>query len=357
MQTSVLEDSQSALALMRGALRDGAAFEDEYPLVFGADAPGRVVAVRGEDESIIGACATLVRELVFPGGRLATGLIGSVCTREDQRGRGVASAVLRRAESELAAAGAALSILWADEPDFYTRRGYQQFGAELDFALPRALAKRLPQVAGVREITEDDLGRVHELYEAGSSRVARSKSETRALLFAPGVKVRVHEAGGVVDAYACYERGGDLERVVHEWCGEAKGVLACVRSWLEPLGEGDAIFLMAPGTDSAVASELRALEAPSAQGILGMAKVIDEGRLLDELCAAAADPITFQSLSGGLWRVVGRGGVVELTRERLLHLVLPPAGDRSALEAFENVLGVSFPGLPRAAFLWGLDSI
>ena len=356
MRGQVVASPGPALDVMRDSLRGGAAFEDEYPLVFGAGFPGSFVVVE-DDRGAAGGCAFLHRTLQFPAGSLDVGLIGSVCTREDRRGRGIASGVLRDAEAELASKGAALAILWAEDADFYTRRGYQAFGAEIDFAVPFSLLDRLPTSSRAREARDSDAEWIHALYEQHEARARRSLAETRALLGVPGMQVRVHETAGVVDAYACYERGEDLSRVVHEWAGSADGVLACMREWLAAVDADEAIFLMSPCASSELVQRLEALGAPSSVGVLGMAKVLDAERLLDEMCAAASDPITFQSLEGGSWRVVGRGGVVELTRERILDLVLPPGGDRTALGAFENILGVTFPGLPRMPFLWGLDSI
>jgi len=76
------------------------------------------------------ACAQIFpRELRVRAGdalaRVSVGGIGSVFTRPEARGGGVASAVLERAIAEMRARGMALSVLFAELHDFYGRLGWQ----------------------------------------------------------------------------------------------------------------------------------------------------------------------------------------------------------------------------------------
>ncbi|MCB9916272.1 MAG: GNAT family N-acetyltransferase [Planctomycetes bacterium] len=354
MKTVVRARPGDALGVMRRALRGGAPLEAEYPLVFGADAAGSFV-VAEEAGAAAAGCAVLVRELVLPGGRLRVGLIGSVCTDADRRGRGLASAVLLRAEAELAAAGCALALLWADDAEFYERRGYAEVGAERDYLLEPELASHLPACAGVRDASGGDLTRLHELYAGHTTRVERSAAESVALYTVPGMRVVVRERDGEVDAYACLGRGGDLHGVVHEWAGDAEGVLACVRALLEPRDEP--LFLMAPVTASELSARLDALGAPSALGVLGMGKPLDGARLVDELCAAADVPLVWTACGGERWRLEGPAGASELDIDQLVACVLAPRAERHRLDELEAALGVRFGALPRTPFVWGLDSI
>lgn len=58
------------------------------------------------------------------GGELPLGGIGSVFTRPEARGRGLAGALLARAEADLRARGVPLAMLFAGPVDFYARRGW-----------------------------------------------------------------------------------------------------------------------------------------------------------------------------------------------------------------------------------------
>jgi GNAT superfamily N-acetyltransferase len=356
---SVSEEVGDALALMEQALRGGEPLAAEYPLVFSEGASGRFI-IAEESGQVGSTCAILERELLMPGGRLRIGLIGAVSTDEAQRGRGLASAVLERAEAELSSRGCAFSILWADDASFYHKRGYRQIGAETDYALPVDLLPALPSVDGVRKATVQDFDELHRQYTAHECRVDRSLEDSRVLFATPGMSVLVHESNGMVDGYACYERGQDLKNVIHEWAGAPEGVLACARVWLEALakqGRHDALYLMAPAPAGPLGTLLTELGAPSAQGVLGMAKLLDAEAMLDELCLCASRPLVFQTLREDSWRVIGPGGTVDLDREQMLPLIFAPAGDRSEIERVQNILGIELSSLPRTPFLWGLDSI
>jgi len=72
------------------------------------------------------ACVQLFprRVRIAGGGELLLGGIGSVFTRPEARGRGLAGALLARAEADLRARGVPLGMLFAGPVDFYARRGW-----------------------------------------------------------------------------------------------------------------------------------------------------------------------------------------------------------------------------------------
>jgi GNAT superfamily N-acetyltransferase len=359
MKLNVSETPGSALRVMEEALRGGEPLASEFPLVFGEDSQALFITA-GEELQVHSACAVLVRDLITPAGGLRVGLIGSVSTAEEERGRGLASAVLERAERELAERGCALSLLWAEDARFYERRGYQEVSAERDFVLTVEQAKDLPGTEGVRPATAEDYDRMHQLYRAHSRRVERSAAESEKLFATPGMRVLVHEERGSLDAYACYERGGDLAQVVHEWAGSTPGVLSCVRSLLEEpscVAAGGALYLMAPADAGALGAALDELSAPSVCGILGMAKLLRPEALLTPLCESASRKLEVRQQRPDSWELAGPSGSVELCASELLQLVLAPRAERHAVQRVEACLGLELHGLPWTPFVWGLDSI
>jgi N-acetylglutamate synthase-like GNAT family acetyltransferase len=359
MKVVVGDDAGGALELMESVLRQGGELAADYPLVFGAQKRGKIVAVN-EADRVLSACALLEQELVQPGGRVRIGMIGSVATAPDARGRGLASAVLERAEKELRVSGCLLSLLWADSPEFYTRRGYSAIGAERDFVLEIELADRLPVTCETRAASESDHGRLHELYSSQELRVERLRSESAQLYQAPGMKVLVAEAGGRVIGYVCLGRGADLAGVVHEWAGSPEGVLNCLGSLLRACrnsAESGPLFLMSPGRSTPVSAALEGLGARSAMGSLGMGKLLNPGEAAATVARAADRPIDWSWGPGG--ECVLRAGTrsMELTSEDLISALFPARGERSIIEAIENGLEASLESLPCKAFLWGLDSI
>lgn len=362
MSVTIRDCAAHSEDLMRTVLRDGAPIAEEYPLIFRPEFSGRVVTLEEPGSGALATCALLVREARAGETRFRMGLIGSVATDPEHRGRGHASRVLARAEEEAAQAGCVCTLLWADEPGFYERRGYSPIGTEIDAVLTDADLRSLPEPTGVREARTQDGPRLHELYSGHSSRLERSLPEMQALLEIPGMStlVRTGSDGLLACAYACVGRGADLHNVVHEWGGPVDDVLALLRAHLErrPASERE-LFVMLPPCARQLASALDGIGIPCATGILGMAKLVN--------VEAAAE--LFSTFLGGLGvvsalttdppylEVRGPEGTHRLTAPETLLALLAPQGDRAFPRVIEDSTGLSLPVLPLAPFVWGLDSI
>ena len=355
------EQRGRALALMERVMREGAPIAPEYPLCFDERFPGRVLATE-EDGRVVSACALLVRDFACGSRSVRVGLIGSVCTAPEARGRGLASALLRRAEEELASEGCVLAMLWADDARFYEERGWSPIGAEVDFALEPAHEARLPGSAGLRAAAPDDRGAIHRLYTLQRERVERSPQETAALLAAPGMETLVLQRERDVVAYSCLGRGKDFARTIHEWSGSERDVLALVREHMRRArsrGEGGATFLITPATASGLHERLRGLGANWSEGVLAMGKLLQpEGAAA--LLAELAGPEASISVDGGAGAGVsltGPSGSVELSAEELLGLLVPARGRRHGIDPVARATGLALSELPLPLFAWGLDSI
>ena len=218
MNVAVTQQDACALELMERVLRNGNSLAPEYPLVFGDEAPGRLVVCE-ENGEVRSTCAILDRDLVTAHASIRAGMIGSVSTHPDHRGKGYASRVLDQAEDELRESGCMFSLLWADDPAFYAKRGYVEIGAENDFLLDVSSLSKLPPCDDVRPIEERDIQQVHSLYARHPERVERTAQETASLIFSPGMEVLVRENAGQVVGYSCLGRGDDMRGVIHEWGG------------------------------------------------------------------------------------------------------------------------------------------
>lgn len=254
--------------MMTSVLRPGGDLSLEYPLVFDEGGAGDLFALT-EGEEVLSACAVLERELIYPGGRARAGFIGSVATRADARGRGCATQLLGEVERLLKGHGCEHALLWADDPNFYQRRGYRLDGREIDYLVSEIPSTELDPSLNVRSFLSGDEDRLHELYTRHGARVGRSAQETASLLLCPEMKVLVATRGEQVVAYACFGRGADLAGVVHEWGGCPEGVLSCLDALLE---QADSLFLMAPGAAGPMGELLEVCGAIRAEGRLGMVK-------------------------------------------------------------------------------------
>lgn len=344
---------------MEEALRGGAAIAPDYPLVFSPQGSGEVI-VASEGAEVLSTCALLERDLLYPGGSIRVGLIGSVSTAEHARGRGLASAVLEHAEGVLRQRGCLFALLWADAPEFYIYRGYGALGSERDYALTTSLVQGLPSSEFVRVATADDHETLHELYQTQELRVGRSAVESAMLYRTPGMQVLVAAPEGVPAAYLCQGRGGDLQGVVHEWAGAPQGVLSCLRSLLEhrrAVGDESPLFLMSPDVPNAVTAHLDRLSAPNAPGALGMGKLLDCERAAESVALASTEPLEWELQASGSCLLRVGTHRAELTPESLASLLMPARGDRSWIRSVESKLATRLVGLPWDSFLWGLDSI
>ncbi len=331
-------------------------FASEYPLVFDPSFHGSLIGLEAEDE-IVSACAILPRDLVLNGWLMRVGMIGTVATAEEQRGKGYAGQLLREAEKNLFCEGAVLSILWADDAAFYEKKGYIPIGCEVDYALSITDAVKLPTSEGVRWMETRDHAAMHALYVRHSHRVDRTLAETSTLLHGPEISGLVREENGEVVGYALMGRGQDLQGVVHEWAGSSTHVLACLRAYLDNLSEGsDSIFLMCPVTAVDLRKDLLDLEIPAIEGVLAMARVLDM-QAMAKIYQRFGDPRLRTAADEEALRLTGPKGSIVLDRRQALLGTCPPQGNRSLLEVIEKETGIRFDGMPLSPFIWGLDSI
>jgi GNAT superfamily N-acetyltransferase len=362
-RTQVAREVQQAHALMERVLRHGRAttLAAEYPLVFDPRFGGRLVGVM-EHGDVRSACATLVRELVFGGARLRVGLIGSVATEPDWRGRGLATRALDAAEAQLARDGCVAAVLWADDPSFYAKRGYREFGWEIDCLIPASALAGVASDPRARAAAPDDAAAIHRCYTRHASRVDRTPQETAALLGSPGMDTLVLQRERDVAAYACLGRGADFSGTVHEWGGETDDVLALLAEFARRArtrGHDAPLALIAPPSAAHLLEQLASLDAQFFQGVLALGKVLlaDElGELLDRF--AAPWRVERDSRNDARSALVLRGerGARELSGAEALTTLFPARGERGELERLERELGGSV-ALPQCPFLWGLDSI
>lgn len=351
-------DVEGPLALMERVFEAEGQLAREYPLVFGSGFGGRLVALEDGSE-VRSSCAMLPRQLVLPGAQLAVGLIGSVATQKDQRGRGLAGQVLGQAERWLAEQGCLFALLWAEDPRFYLARGYRPIGCELDAVVDSAVAARLPSGANTRPMAAADADAVHAHYTAQPYRSARSLRETVALLACPGMRVLVAEREGEVAAYVCLGRGRDLANVVHEWGGDSSLVLALIQSAFHISG-AEHVVVMGADHGSSVFDGLTSSGAQVHRGYLGLAKPLS-GSLsaMAELLVAVGGGEFRLEVEGKVQRCrwMGPKGSMPLDATELLDVLAGPRGASGLLDRARVITGLGAENLPLKPFLWGLDSI
>ncbi len=348
---------EAALNLMEQVLREGRPMAREYPLIFESNGTGRVETLEENDE-VVSTCAWIDRTLATPTADVPVAFIGSVATSPSIRGRGLGSRVLAEALTKAKNQGAALSLLWADEPEWYQARGWIPFGTENVFVIEHGNAILLPEPTGVRAATDADVEAIHTLYSSHASRTLRIKEETESLLRIPNMQIYVCERDGAVVGYACMGRGEDLQHVIHEWGGAPEGVLPVVSQlWAKSRNECDRIFIMVPESEGDIRAFFKFVKAEGAQGVLAMAHLGSTEAMASTFNSVFPEGVTAKAVSDEAIDVTGPKGTLRLTNHEILLALCPPRGDRRVVDVLEQEVGTAIPNLPVSPFVWGLDSI
>ena len=255
--------------------------------------------------------------------------------------------------------GAAIALLWADDPLWYQSRGWIPFGTERVHAVEDAWAFLLPDPTDVRSGSAADAAGIHALYEQHPSRVARTEDETRALLGVPAMRIAVCERDGEIVGYACMGRGEDLMNVVHEWGGQPDASLASLSQlWRD--ADAERAFLMLGETDVDLAAYFSFVKAPGATGSLAMARIANIDALAQVFRDALPTEVNVtvpEDTDAPTLDLRAPSGAIRLPGHEILLAMCPPNGDRRVTDVVEQELGLALHALPLKPFVRGLDGI
>ncbi|SMF89553.1 Predicted N-acetyltransferase YhbS [Paenibacillus uliginis N3/975] len=179
-------------------------FEPGISHSYGAfDAEGKVTAFMGLVPFTIRTEAAMLK----------TFSIGSVCTDPDSRGKGLAGELLNQCKAHAERSGASL-IFISGARSLYTRAACRHFGRAMQYRLtPQDTLQLKGKLQGpyqVREMTPDDIFKVHGLIEKRTAAYVSSANELDKLLGASAFsnvirleqKVLVAEQNGTLVAFA-----------------------------------------------------------------------------------------------------------------------------------------------------------
>lgn len=144
------------------------------------------VWVAEADGRLVSTVQVFPRRLQVRGAAIPTGGIGSVYTRDDARGKGVASRLLERAVRDMRERGMELSLLFAARMPFYRHLGWHCWPMQRELLRPGA-GFAPPEAAAARPFeAARDLEEVAQLHARAARRLAgvatRSPAEWRASL-------------------------------------------------------------------------------------------------------------------------------------------------------------------------------
>jgi GNAT superfamily N-acetyltransferase len=243
----------------------------------------RIVLVDGEPVSLAGF---LVRDMVVPGARLRAACIGSVCTLERWRGRGLAASLMEDAVSHAVKWGASVALISGGR-GLYRRMGCIDAGL---YRVVRAGATGGEGPADVREWSDSDLPRMRELHDEEPVRFERTSKEMRLALQTSLLQCRparswVSWEQGRGAAYLCVEGSNDVSGPgvlqAREIAGSRRAVLRAAPVVLRQMA-ASVLEIETTASDAAMA-EAAAGMSVSPMGFHGTVKVIDPAALFRSL--------------------------------------------------------------------------
>ena len=222
--------------------------------------------------------------------------IGSVCTRDEYRGRGLAARLVDDCMSAAGAQGASL-VLVSGGRGLYRRMGCIDAGLFTVVRVERN--SRLTRVSfSAREWTEADLPDLEALHRQEPVRFVRAPGEMRRLLGTGAVHARpgrtwVARVGERTAAYLCVEgpdaKTGPGVLVAREVGGSREAVLAAAGRIIDVTGaECLDIEVPASDTETRLLAETAGCECRTT-GMHGTLKIIDPAVFLETRTMAAED--------------------------------------------------------------------
>lgn len=212
-----------------------------WPQLYRSDGDGSFYAVF-EGEEMVSHCATRIVQARSGTVLVPCGLLGSVATAPERRGRGLATAALEAALTDLDR-NVDHVLLWAENPTLYERLGFAPSCQETILVLAR---RPHPELDGCRPMRIEDHAAVAALHATKPMRIERGVHEMSGLLTTPGMQALVRERDGKVVAYACCGKGADLHGTWHEFGGEGVEVASLLQAGMHLLGQTEASLILPP---------------------------------------------------------------------------------------------------------------
>lgn len=274
-----------------------------------------------EDGRIASHVAIIPLEIFVDGSVLKVGGIGQVATKEEYRGRGFASTILKHCLLKMQDKGYALSLLWGLR-DRYGRFGWELGGKQYMYNLTqRSLPFLNPKAAEIRPYKEalSDLEKIMGIHDREPLRVVRSKTRYKSLLNLPTGEVWLSKTDDEDFSYVVI-RGEGKKREVAEFGGEKESFSALLKYIIQKL-ELEELLVPAPPRYSKLTSLLTEVSLSWEIKPLGMIRIMDLRKSLEKLKG---------SMKANLERA-GKG------REGKITLEIPEINQRVTLEIDEDI--------------------
>jgi predicted N-acetyltransferase YhbS len=354
-----VKDMQSAIRLSDKTFRDSEqkSMGEAFPFMFSKGLIGQSFGafIDGKLVSFMGLVPSVIR---IGEAQLKVYSLGSVCTDEDFRGQGHASAILEKLLHFLEQTDASLLLVSGDR-SLYTRAQCYSFGKIKRFTFNREGGKSGQGTTqnSICEMKESDLLRMTNLANTRSFAYEQSVADLGILLKAEAYasclklthKVLVYEEEGEITSFlvAGVPFGSDQNRnpIAVEYAGQPEEITALLSYALQAYGL-EKIEVPVPWHQKDLLAELGHLAYKDEQN-QGTIKIIQPERLVQELQPYLRnknnDSIKLETLSDGSIEIITPGARETLDFERFISLIFNPNENSVIHKSLKEELGEVFP--------------
>lgn len=329
-------------------------FSESLGQSFGAFEQGKLVAFMGLVPSVIRIGSA----------SLAVCSLGSVCTDDKYRGKGIASDLLDHVLQQSDKAGASL-LLVSGGRSLYTRAGCRTYGQVTSFSWKRADGysfpdSKLPEGTVLRELAAADWFQLHRLASQREVRYDQGLSELAQLIHSEALssclklrhKIVVAAQDGHLLAYAVVGVPGvhtpKRSPLVIEWGGSAV-IVPALLDYAAGAYKLNELTIPVPWHEKKLIAALEGLPAEQKKAA-GTVLVISPERLLNQLApylqsldADKAAGLKLEKLEDGITLLTLNGQSIELSVSELTSLLFDPQPELKTEPSLAASLNTFFP--------------
>ena len=356
------EDWNNINSFLKKSLRDQVdwTLDDEYPLAFSEKNRHNIRYI--EDDGKICSHAVLHPTLIRTHYHLfKVGLIGSVVTAPDDRGKGYSGKIIESCIEASKENGCDFAILWTDLFNFYAKFGFEVGGTEIALQVDEKFTAPIKDSIKILDTSKVSSASLLKIYNQHQLKTIRHSSDVEKYLNIPNSEVYTawNRQTNALEAYCVVGKGADFMNYIHEWGGNVSSVMSLIKHIYNQ--KKKSVTIITPPQCKNLIRQMEDHQAQKFFGVLGMIKIINPLNFCKKIKKGARalgyDSFVFEFRENKYY--FGYGDEIYQTDSdqditRLVFGPLNPGQIHSfsdqALEAFEQIFPIPF-------WVWGWDSI
>jgi len=333
---------------------------DEYPTAIAKDRLNNLRIIANENK-ILSHAALKTTMVKTPYHFFKVGLIGSVCTAPNARGKGLAASNVECILQEAQTQKCDLAMLWTGINSFYQKLGFIDAGRETIVHLPSSPITKSTTHHVVQNTNRIDGQILLSLFNKHLLRSVRTPSEVKKLLSIPNSTLWSlwNSSKTHMKAYAVVGKGADFKNFIHEWGVEVSHLTDLISEIQR--SSNSQLSLITPPDCKNLLSQLLEKGCSTVENPLGMMKIINP----EEFCrkirkgarALGLAEFIFDFENGEY--VFGINGETYKTDHGsdIVQLVFGPKRPKDIFSFSKKALDALDQLFPIPFWIWGWDSI